>query len=98
MGHANPAQIHVHERDTPKSIVWCAISSAGLIDIFFFRHRKGLSVHVNGDNNLRMLQGFCVLELSAVVITHQVIFHQDGASTHYSREVPAFMQEQFPDR
>ena len=40
----------------------------------------------------------CVPELSAVANMQQVIFQQDGAPAHYSCEVHAFLDEQFPDR
>ena len=90
--------IHKHERDTPKLIILCAISSAGLIGPFFFCDWEGHSVNVKGDNYLRMLQEFCVPKLSAVANMQQVIFQQDGAPVHYLSEVCAFLDEQFPDR
>ena len=54
----SPVQIHKHERDTLKLIIWCTISSPGLIGPFFFHDREGYSVNVNDDNYLRMLQEF----------------------------------------
>ena len=92
-GFHNPVQIHEHERNMPMLIVWCAISSAGLIGTFFFRDQEGHFANVNGENYLCMLQEFCVPELSAVANTQQVIFQQDGAQAHYSREVCAFLDE-----
>ena len=50
-GLANSAQVHEYERDTPELIIWCAISSAGLISPFFFRDRKGHSVMSTVINN-----------------------------------------------
>ena len=93
-GLRNPVQIHEHERDTSKLIIWCAISSAGLIGPFFFRDQEGHSVNVNGDNYLSMLQEF----LLHVANMQQAIFQQDGASAHYSHEVRAFLDEQIPDQ
>ena len=45
-----------------------------------------------------MLQEFSAPELSAVANMQQVIFQQKDASAHYSREVCAFLHEQFPNR
>ena len=75
-GLGNSVQIHVHERDTPKLIIWCAISSASLIGPFFFRDREGHSVNVNGIKYIHMLQEFCVSELSAIANMQHVIFQQ----------------------
>ena len=55
-------------------------------------------MNINGDKYLRMVQEFCVPELSAVANMQQVIFQQDGALAHCSREVRAFLHGQFPDR
>ena len=55
-------------------------------------------MNVNGDKYLRMLQEFCVPKFSAVANMQQVIFQQDGALAHCSREVRAFLHGQFPDR
>ena len=97
-GLRNPVQIHEHEKDAPKLIMWCAISSAGLIGPFFFHDQEGHSVNVTGDNYLCMLQEFCVSKLSAVANLQQVIFQQDGAPAYYLCEVRVFLDEQFPDQ
>ena len=55
-------------------------------------------MNVNGDNYLSMLLEFCVPQLSAVANMQQVIFQQDGDPAHYSREVRAFLREQFLGR
>ena len=55
-------------------------------------------MNVNSDNYLCILQEFCVPELSAVANMQQVISQHDGAPAHYSCEVRAFLDEQFPDR
>ena len=68
-GLTNPAQSHEHERDTPKSFVWCAVSSDGLIGPFF-RDRDGHS---------RMLQESCVGELSVAADMQRVIFSKMAA-------------------
>ena len=36
-GKENPVQVREHQRDSPKLVVWCAISSAGLIGPHFSR-------------------------------------------------------------
>ena len=46
-------------------------------------------MNVNDDNHLRTVQQFCVLQLSALANMQQVIFKQDDAPAHCSREVRA---------
>ena len=97
-GTHNPMEIREHKRDTQKLVVWCAISSAGLIGPFFFRDQDGNSVNINGENYLHKLQEFCIPQLSAVADMQEVVFQQDGAPARYSREARSFLSEQFPDR
>ena len=55
---SNPKAIREHERDSPKLVIWCAMSSTGLIGPFFFDHEVGNITIVTEANYLQMLQQF----------------------------------------
>lgn len=55
-GKSNPAEILQHERDSPKLVVWCAMSSTELMGPFFFHDASGTTTTVTGNNYLEMLQ------------------------------------------
>ena len=97
-GKENPVQVREHQRDSPKLVVWCAISSAGLIGPHFFKNDDGDTVNVSGDNYLHMLRNFFLPRLAQVADINNVIFQQDGAPPHYSLAVRSFLNEHFADR
>lgn len=47
-GKSNPAKILEYERDSAKLVVWCVMSSTGLIGPFFFRDASGNKDHRYG--------------------------------------------------
>ena len=50
--------IEEKERDSPKLVVWCAISGKGIIGPYFFRDDARRTTTVTGENYLEMLQKF----------------------------------------
>jgi transposase len=69
-------------------MVWCGITSYGIIGPYFF---DGL---VTGESYLQMLQEF----LWPQVKQRRLIFQQDGAPAHYSLQVRKWLDQKFPDR
>ena len=96
-GTENPVEVREHLRDSPKLVVWCAMSSVGLIGPYFFKKENGDAANVNGVNYLHMLQNFFVPQLAQVADMNEAIFQQDGAPAHYSRDVRSFLNEKIPD-
>ena len=69
-------------------MVWCGMTSGGLIGPYFF------DVSVTGDSYLHMLDEF----LWPQVKQRGLYFQQDGASAHYSCQVRSWLDRKFPDR
>ena len=62
-GTENPKVIEEKERDSPKHVVWCAISASGIIGPYFFCNDTRRTTTVTGKNYLEMLQKFFLPEL-----------------------------------
>ncbi len=97
-GKSNPAEILEYERDSPKLVVWCAMSSTGLIGPFFFRDASGNTTTVTGENYLKMLQEFAVPQLQARNDLANVFFQQDGAPPHFARLMRDFLSIKIPNQ
>jgi hypothetical protein len=69
-------------------MVWCGISSAGIIGPFFFDE------HVTADSYLQLLQSF----LWPAARYRGRTFQQDGAAPHYALSVRKWLDQKFPDR
>lgn len=66
-------------------MVWAGVIDHHTIGPYFFE------ANVNGDNYLDMLQNFVIPELNELQIDSKTIwFQQNGASSHYTRNVRAF--------
>lgn len=79
--------------NSPKVNVWCALSKNQLIGPFFFDEDT-----INGESYLAMLQSFFVPEVKRLKKVRSIIFQQDGAPPHFSRDVRQFLSQTFPDR
>ena len=73
-GTENPKIIKKKERDSPKLVVWCAISADGIIGPYFFRDDAGRTTTVTGENYLEMLQKFFLTEQRNNLRTKSVTF------------------------
>ena len=94
----NPKVIEEKERDSPKLVVWCAISAKGSIGPYFFRDDARRTTTVTGENYLKMLQKFFLPEQRNNASVENCYFQQDGAPAHYARKVRDYLDQFFPDR
>lgn len=92
----NPRELHQRPLHSPKVTMWCAISSAGIIGPFFFEE-NGVTVTVNGDRYVNMLEDFFLPQLDQLDLG-DVWFQQDGATAHTCRASMAVLREHFPGR
>lgn len=69
-------------------MVWCGMSSRGLIGPYFFHNS------VTGQTYLEMLRVF----LWPQIRRHRMLFQQDGAPPHYALPVRQWLDERFPER
>jgi len=63
MWEKNPKVIEEKERDSPKLVLWCTISSKGIISSYFFRDDVRRTTTVTEENYLEMLQKLFLPEL-----------------------------------
>ena len=88
-GLQNPHAHIEHFRDSQKVNVFCAISCSSVYGPFFFDGNT-----VNGTQYLHMLQNWLFPRLN----NDNLIFQQDGAPPHWSRQVRQFLNETLPNR
>jgi hypothetical protein len=79
--------------NSAKVNVWCAMSSKQIIGPFFFDHDT-----VNKDDYLNMLKSFFHPIIRRQKLDKKIYFQQDGAPIHFSKEVRAWLDEQFCER
>jgi hypothetical protein len=79
--------------NSPKVIVWCAMSSKTIVGPFFFEEST-----VDQHNYLDMLRNFFYPFLQRNRLTGKIIFQQDGASVHFAKSVRLWLNEKFGDR
>ena len=76
----------------PQVVVWCGLWARGLIGPFFFDGT------VNGENYLGMLKDWLLPQIQGECIFDRMIFMQDGAPPHFSKDVRAWLHNTFPER
>ena len=69
-------------------MVWCGMTSAGLVGPYFFEDS------VTGESYLDMLSEFVCPQL----MRQRLFFQPDGSPVHYANSVKAWLSEKFPDR
>jgi hypothetical protein len=79
-----------HQRDSPKVIVCCAISSQKVYGPFFFAEET-----VTGMTYLDMLQLWLMPQLQNILM---FIFQQDGSPAHFHCEVRQYLNTVLPGR
>lgn len=85
---SNPhVQIPVDEF-APGVMVWCGLTSSGIVGPYFFDE------NVVADTYLAMLNGF----LWPHIRRRRVYFQQDGAAAHYAIRVRSWLDEKLPGR
>ena len=80
-GTENPREIEENVRDSPKLIVFGAVSSVKVYGHFFFAEPT-----VTGISYLDMLENYLMPQLQQYM-DRDFIFQQDGAPSHIHREV-----------
>ena len=78
---------------SPKVNVWCAISRVGIIGPYFFDEET-----VTGANYLEMLSDYFHPQLVRKGIEDRIIFQQDEAPAHYSKDVREWLKWNLPGR
>jgi hypothetical protein len=89
LGSQNPHEVVEHVRDSPKVIVFCAVSQTQAYEPFFFAEAT-----VTGHVYLDMLEHFPASQLDV----NNMIWQQDGAPPHYHRYVTRYLNQTFPER
>jgi ribosomal protein S25 len=79
--------------NSPKITVWCAMSSKQIIGPYFFDEET-----VNQHNYLDMLQNYFHPIMKNKRMIKKMFFQQDGAPAHFSKNVRAWLNNNFGDR
>jgi hypothetical protein len=85
-GLQNPHTTLEHERDSPKVIMFCAISQTKVYGPSFFDEKT-----VTGVTYLAMLQNWILPQINED--SEDFTFQQDGAPPHWHRDVRRFLNE-----
>jgi len=79
--------------NSPKINVWCAMSNNQIIGPYFFEEDT-----INHQNYLNLLENYFYPILQKKRLHKKIIFQQDGAPAHFSKEVREWLNENFNDR
>ena len=91
-GTEKPSEFYEHHYNTPKTNVWCAMSSDCIIGPYFFDE------NVTGQNYLNMLKTFFWPRIQKKRLCSKILFQQDGAAAHYSLPVREWLNKKLPGR
>jgi len=95
---ANPRELHEKPLHSQKVTVWCPMSASGIIGPCFFENEPGNAVPVNADRYVEMLQNFFTPQLARFPVNENVLFQQDGATSHTARMSMNAVNALFPNR
>lgn len=94
----NPHLIHEKPLHQSRVTVWIGVTSTAIIGPYFYEE-NGVTVTVNGERYLRMLENFVVPELLRKRIRiRRLWFQQDGAPPHIFNPAMQFLRDNFGDR
>lgn len=94
----NPRNIHEKPLHSPKVTVWCALSRFCIIGPYFFEE-NGVTVTVNSQRYVHMLNTFLRQELFRRQINRgRVYFQQDGATAHTADQSMRVLRQMFPNK
>ena len=79
--------------NSPKVNVWCAMSNTQIIGPYFFEDET-----VNRHNYLQILKNYFYPIMQRQRLNNKMIFQQDGAPSHFSKEIRAWLNEEFNGR
>ena len=84
----NPHELLRRSQYAEGIMVWCGITSSGIIGPYFFEE------NVTGISYLKMLQDYVWPQVKQ----KRMYFQQDGAPAHYSLQVREWLDKKFPNR
>ena len=61
------------------------MSASGIIGPYFFENEAGNAVTVNADRYVEMLKNFFTPQLARFPVNENMLFQQDGATSHTAR-------------
>lgn len=79
--------------NSAKVNVWCTMSKTQIIGLYFFEDGT-----INQHNYLQLLKNYLQPTLQKKRLVKKAIFQQDGAPAHFSRQVRAWLDENFNGR
>ena len=92
----NPRNIHERPLHSARVTVWCAVAPFGVIGPYFFEE-DGVTVTVNSERYIHMLNNFLRPELRRRRINmRNVYFQQDGATAHTAHAPMNVLRNMFP--
>ena len=102
-GSERPDEVQQVPLHSPKLVVWCALSSHGVIGPYFFRDQNGATTTVTSVRYLEMLKRYYVPELFNFCTAKDLDpfamhFQQDGARAHITMPVQNFLRGTFGTR
>lgn len=97
-GPENPRETHERPLHSPRVTVWCAVGEKTVIGPYFFEE-NGVTVTVNSERYLAMLNDFFLPQLrrKRIPLRH-VWFQQDGATCHTANASMTFLRQKFNGR
>lgn len=94
----NPRVTNEIPLHSPRVTVWCAVAPFGVIGPYFFEE-NGVTVTVNSERYIHMLNTFFIPELRRRQInTRDVYFQQDGATAHTANASMDIVRRMFAGR
>ena len=95
----NPQELFERPLHSEKVVVWCGLTSSGIIGPYFFEDEEGNAVTVNSQRYVHMLTTFLAPELRQHGIALETTwFQQDGATAHTARASLNKLREMFGAR
>ncbi|PNF42816.1 hypothetical protein B7P43_G13094, partial [Cryptotermes secundus] len=93
----NPKEIYERPLHSSKVTEWCAISSFGIIGLYFFEDEWERAVTVTGPRYIHMLESFLSPALACLPVKEETFFQQDGATFHTAGASMAVANNLFPN-
>ena len=94
-GTTNPHDTVDAPKSREKVTVWAGIGDFGLIGSYFFEDDSGSAETVKTENYLKMMRTWFIPQLKRKSIFKDVVFQQDGAPPHCSKEAIEWLTSQF---
>lgn len=93
----NPREIKEQITHPQRVVVWCGLSSEGVIGPYFFEDGEGKACTVNGERYRKMLTDFLSPQLDNINVEN-LWFQQDGSTCHTAKATISLLKTKFPGR